>query len=155
MTDQAVKTYTVTSTLNRYFGQVYNGRNYLEDYKLDQWCAQCHTRYDALESGTGHTDSGDSIFKYRHMTRHPEADVNCALCHPGGALAPNPYGIGSSTAHEPVCQNCHVAHGTAAVMGTYGGTVAWPDGSTSPAGDARSSLLRLDGRGVCQGCHAR
>jgi len=74
--------------------------------------------------------------------------------HPSEPVAPNPAGItGGSTAHEPVCQNCHVAHGSAAQMGTYSGAVPWPDAATFPSGDARSSLLRVDNRGVCQGCH--
>ena len=38
-------------------------------------------------------------------------------------------------------------------MGTYSGIVAWPDLATAPSGDGRSSLLRLDNRGVCIGCH--
>jgi len=38
-------------------------------------------------------------------------------------------------------------------MGTNSGAVAWPDNSTTPSGNARSSLLRLDNRGVCVQCH--
>ena len=161
--DEAAKSYIVTSTLNRYFGQKYGEQAVAPQatwewmYQYEQWCAQCHTRYDALEPSTSYTASGDPIYKYRHMTRFAEQSPNCALCHKnvmGDVLASNPFGVtGQYTAHEGVCQNCHVAHGSSAVMGTYSGTVPWPDGSTTPSGNARSSLLRLDERGVCLGCH--
>ena len=155
VTDQATSVYTVASTLNRYFGELYGGGNYLEQYELTEWCAQCHTRHDAPEPDQATTDSGDPIFRFRHMTRWPTGWIDCYLCHEGaiGINAPDPFGVGASVAHEPVCQNCHVAHGSAAQMGTYSGLVAWPDGATTPSGNERSSLLRLDNRGVCAGCH--
>jgi hypothetical protein len=162
--DQAPPVYTVASAQNRYFGEVYgdqlltvNPDTWAYEYHLDPWCASCHTRYDAPEPGQATTDSGDPIFKYRHMTQWPTGWVDCHKCHyklPGTVSAPNPFGItGGGTAHEPVCENCHVAHGSAAQMGTYSGAVAWPDGATTPSGNSRSSLLRLDNRGVCVGCH--
>lgn len=161
--DEATLTYTVTSPLNRYFGQQYGTQAvapqawYEWMYQYEQWCVQCHTRYDALEPSAASTPSGDPIFKYRHMTRFLYESPDCMKCHSsyyGGVGASNPYDVtGQYTAHEPVCQNCHVAHGSAAQMGTYSGTVAWPDGSTTPSGNGRSSLLRLDNRGVCSGCH--
>ncbi len=106
---------------NLYYGQDYLTRA----APLSNWCSQCHTRYKAT-SGSGHTDSGDAVFTYRHV---------------------------SNGSGGPGCMTCHVAHGTTAGMGTYSGSVAWPDGTTSPNGNARSSLLRLDNRGVCQQCH--
>ena len=159
--DETTKRYVVASPENRYFGEKYGEGTYNWEwqYQLDQWCAACHTRYDAYNegdstTGPGHTPSGDPIFKYRHMTRY-SWDVNCALCHPGsnGINADDPFGVGYETAHEATCENCHVAHGSAAIMGTYSGTVPWPDSSTTPSGNARSSLLRLDNRGICIGCH--
>lgn len=159
--DEAVTRYTVNSPLNRYFGEQYGDGfyNWQWQYQLVEWCAQCHTRYDAyyqygVTGPPGSTDSGDPIFKYRHMTRY-DSTIDCALCHPGsnGINADDPFNVGYATAHEAVCENCHVAHGSSAVMGTYSGLVAWPDGATAPAGNARSSLLRLDNRGVCIGCH--
>ena len=153
--DETTKTYTVASAQNRYFGEVYGEGDYLKQYALDEWCASCHTRYDAVDAGTGSTDSGDSIFKYRHMTRWPNSWVDCTVCHGDYDHAPDPFGVGAGIIMEPVSQNCHVAHGTAAQAGTFGGAVAWPDGSTTPSGNQRSSLLRLDGRGVCVGCHGR
>ncbi|UCG24045.1 MAG: cytochrome c3 family protein [Chloroflexota bacterium] len=91
---------------------------------LASWCSECHTRYLA-GAGSGSTDSGDAVFMYRHRT--DAGFVNC--------------------------MSCHVAHGSSATMGTFSGAVEWPDGATTPNGDARSSLLRVDNRGVCQQCH--
>ncbi len=158
VTDQITRVYTVASPLNRYFGEVYgNGfYNWREMYQLTEWCAACHTRHDAPESGQATTDSGDPIYRYRHMTRWPEGWwIDCMVCHGGaiGIQAPNPFDVDYRTAHEPVCQTCHVAHGSPAVMGTYSGIVPWPDNATTPSGNGRSSLLRLDNRGVCVGCH--
>ncbi len=92
---------------------------------LSQWCAQCHTRYLANAAASS-TSSGDAIYTFRH-----QAD-----------------GTGGVT-----CMDCHVAHGTTAKMGTNSGAVAWPDGTTAPNGNNRSSLLRIDNRGVCLQCH--
>jgi len=154
VSDEATKVYTVASAQNRYFGEVYGGGDYLKQYELVEWCARCHTRYDTGESGSGHTSSGDPIFTYRHMTRYTSW-IDCSLCHPGsgGINATDRFGVGWEIAHEAVCQSCHVAHGSSARMGTFSGGVAWPDGATSPSGDQRSSLLRLDNRGICVGCH--
>ena len=109
---------------------------------------------------SANTSSGDAIFKYRHGTRRVAANAtSCDSCHPGspGNWGPtnNPLGITSGTAHVPVCQNCHVAHGSPATMGTELGAVPYPDGSTAATDNARSSLLRVDNRGVCRGCHGR
>ncbi len=110
--------YSVTSATNDYKGESYS--NFLE---LSQWCSQCHTRYHA-SSGSGHTDSGDSIFAYRHPT-----DV-----------------VG--------CMTCHVAHGSTSHMTGYAGNnISFPDGSTAATNDERSSLLRQDERLICYGCH--
>ncbi len=116
--DQPVPVYTVSSPNNRYIGESYGSLG----GTLGNWCAQCHTRYMA-GSGSGHTDSGDDIFSFRHNT----FAVPCIVCH--------------------------VSHGTSAKMGTYSGGVNWPNGSASPAGDARSSLLRGDNRAICVNCH--
>lgn len=53
---------TATSAIYTTLGVYYD---WAKEYTLLQWCAQCHTRYDALESGTGHTNSGDPILTYR------------------------------------------------------------------------------------------
>lgn len=119
VTDESSKTYTVSNGDNQYFGENYGSRG----AQLSNWCAQCHTRH-AAPSGSGHTDSGDAIYAYRHMT----------------------------TGATVGCVSCHVAHGTPATMGAYSAAVPWPDG-TNPSGNERSSLLRVDNRGVCQLCH--
>lgn len=145
--DPATKVYTVASPLNRYFGEVYAG------WGLEPWCAQCHTRYSAPGPDQATTDSGDAIYRYRHTTRQ----IGCLKCHPISDgrpfIPPNPYGISSDVIHRPGCEACHTAHGSAAQMGPYSGVVAWPDGATAPSGSGRSSLLRLDNRGMCIGCH--
>ena len=159
--DVSPKLYTLTNTLNlapvglgktevQYFGE--RGG---ED--LTAWCSQCHTRYLA-DSGSAATDSGDPNFSYRHMTRFVGGGApNCSLCHNvhGALNPPNVFNIESDVAHNPGCTACHVAHGSSAHMTGYASDVEWPDGSTTPSGDARSSLLRVDNRGVCQFCHEK
>ncbi len=118
--DEVAKNYTVTDPANDYMSEDYG----LRGSQIGSWCSQCHTRYLAT-SGSGHTDSGDAIFSYRHST----TNVNCL--------------------------RCHVAHGSVANMGadSFSGNVLWPDTANTPNGDARSSLLRMDNRGVCAYCH--
>lgn len=159
--DETVKRYNVASSENKYFGEIYFGGYWYDIEQMSSWCAQCHTRYDPYPQqwpdGPGHVDSGDPIFKYRHLIRY-DWYITCEVCHnqPNTINAPNPFNIDPyAIAHEPSCENCHVAHGTSALTGDYSGAVPWPDGSTAPSGAARSSLLRLDARGVCMGCHAR
>ena len=104
----------------------YFGQNYgTVESSMASWCAQCHTRY--LAGGDSEsTSSGDPIFTFRHR-----ADGSDGVS----------------------CMDCHVAHGSSAAMGPNSGSVPWPDDSTSPSGNNRSSLLRLDNRGVCVQCH--
>jgi hypothetical protein len=152
VTDETNKVYTVSDTTakfgNQYFGEDYNTRG----DQLSGWCAQCHTRYLALQN-SGNIDSLDAIFAYRHLTQGPP---NCFLCHDahGGILAT----AGPMFSHDVTCMTCHVAHGTSASMtsdGPYSGSVVWPDGATMPNGNDRSSLLRVDNRGTCQLCHGK
>ncbi len=152
------KTYAVSSTSNRYFGQIYMNGNYQAQVTLDQWCAACHNRYDATGQDAAYASSADPIYTYRHGTRmvDPESG-NCYGCHKktvdGVGDAINIAGITQMTAHTPVCENCHVAHGTAAQMGEISQAVPLPDGSMAADGAIRSTLLRLDNRGVCRACH--
>jgi hypothetical protein len=151
--DETPKTYAVADANNQYFGELYG---LLMD-PLSDWCAQCHTRYLA-PAGSGTTDSGDPIFAYRHMTE-TGGSPDCATCHDvsgtGPFIPPNPNDLHPEVFHSIGCTTCHVSHGTSASMGTYSGAVEWPDGSTTPSGHERSSLLRLDNRGECQACHPR
>ncbi len=118
--DENPKEYTVSDTNGNYFGQYYDLNL---AFALTDWCSQCHTRYDA-PAGSGHTDSGDGIFAFRHPTE------------------------------QVPCVKCHVAHGTVATMSSVAGTpVLFPDGSAAPSDNARSSLLRLSDRRVCYSCH--
>lgn len=104
----------------------YWGQNYSGiESSMSQWCAQCHSRYLA-SGGSEVMDSGDPIFAFRHRSNGSDG-VNCI--------------------------DCHVAHGTSATMDTNSGSVPWPDGTTASDGNARSSLLRLDNRGICVQCH--
>ncbi len=116
--DQPTTVYTVSSPTNRYIGESYGSLS----GNLSSWCSQCHVRYLA-GSGSGHADSGDAIFSFRHNT----FAVPCVVCH--------------------------VSHGTSAEMGAHSGAVAWPDGTNAPSGDARSSLLRGNNRAICVNCH--
>jgi predicted CXXCH cytochrome family protein len=114
-----------TYTVDSTTGNYFGQAYATQEVPLSQWCAQCHTRYMAA-SGSESTASADSIYKFRHR---------------------------SDGSDGVTCLDCHVAHGTSAKMGPNSGAVAWPDGTTAPSGNARSSLLRLDNRGVCVQCH--
>ncbi len=151
--EQDPKDYGVEDPDNKYFGQYYEWER---DDALADWCSQCHTRYLAT-ADSGHTHSGDPIYSYRHMTQGWSSDPDgCLRCHfiDGQSSPPNPYGIDPSIIMDPRCQTCHVAHGTSTTMGTFSGSVPYPDGSQSATDNERSSLLRLNNRGVCRMCHA-
>ena len=90
------------------------------------WCTTCHTRYLA-PSQSYKTDSGDAVFTYRHTGDNVSGDKD---------------------ARSRNCIQCHVAHGSNAVMPNS--SVEWPDGTT-PSSDSR--LLRVDDRGICVMCH--
>jgi predicted CXXCH cytochrome family protein len=173
--DQTVKGYGVLSADNKYFGEVYAGGDYQVQAQLTRWCATCHTRMDA-EAWAGRTDSGDNIHNYRHSTRIATDDAqSCAICHTdrgGTEPAPDPFKVTEAIAHVPICLSCHVAHGTAAVMGESSSLVVYPGegpaatsapeapATPSPTvtppptdGGGHTALLRLDNRGVCGGCH--
>jgi predicted CXXCH cytochrome family protein len=145
--------------------------------QLSNWCASCHERYHsekADNTGAGSTDSGDAIFAYGHKTgdemvsgtESGSCGYNGAACH--GAPAREDLN------RQLTCLGCHVAHGTAAEMTGRAAMEPWPgqgdndyapgtevDPSLPAAWDAewdtRSSLLRLDNRGVCQNayCHPK
>jgi predicted CXXCH cytochrome family protein len=102
-----------------------NGKPSTFDLQINQWCAQCHSRYLAVTGTPFDTDSGDAIFTYRH----------------------------SNTSNKP-CTTCHVAHGSnAAMTGTYSANYLYPDGIVRPNRVGDSRLLKVDNRGTCQMCH--
>jgi predicted CXXCH cytochrome family protein len=82
-------------------------------------------------SGTPPTNSGDPIYKYRHQTTVTE------------------------------CTQCHVAHGSNALMpGAFSGPMTYPGGSAPTSYTSGSTttydnsrLLKIDNRGTCQACH--
>ena len=175
VTNEVNKIYTVSDTCeksgNQYFGEGYqifgcdvSGETWSgldgPEAQLSDWCVQCHTRYmNAPVSGdstAGSQSSGDAIFDYRHRTR--DTPVVCGdACHYDPVSRPftiNTWG-GPMWKHRLSCMTCHVAHGSSAKMGGYAGNVAWPTGATIPGGNARSSLLRVDNRGMCQLCHQK
>jgi hypothetical protein len=98
--------------------------------EISAWCSTCHSRY--LAGNGSATDEGgpnpDAIFAYRHPTNT-----------------------------TPECTQCHVSHGSNALMTGYNSRnftdpagVAHPN-ATATSGDSR--LLKVDGRGTCQLCH--
>jgi predicted CXXCH cytochrome family protein len=92
--------------------------------QITAWCSACHTRYD--QTTGAYTDTGDSIFRYRHD-------------------------IGQSE-----CTQCHVAHGSNAGMpGDYSSAFPYPDDNPTGTRNvsASSRLLKIDNRGTCQACH--
>lgn len=162
VTDETNKLYTVSNANNKYFGEGYAaGGTWLQmdsqEAQLSEWCMQCHTRYLA-GTGSGNTSSTDPVFSYRHLSHGaPTGGAACQKCHNWSLPSP-PFlttTAGPEWHHYVECMSCHVAHGTSATMNGYAGIVEWPDGTTSPSGDGRSSLLRADGRGVCQRCHGK
>ncbi|HXI45467.1 MAG TPA: hypothetical protein VNH13_04150, partial [Candidatus Acidoferrales bacterium] len=106
---------------------------------MTAWCVTCHTRYSGLVNADGLSSSvaaqPDAIFTYRHLTMN--------------------YG----------CEQCHVSHGSNALMTTAAELLlanpdgslpapvasAGPIGATVTSGDSR--LLKVDGRATCQLCH--
>ena len=154
-TDEATKSYTSPTYYKPAAGT--------GQWEISSLCGACHTRYMATAGSSGETTSGDSIYSYRHRINTPSgATVNgITYTFPTGISLPVSTVNGGAPALPPsdnrslVCLTCHYAHGSKAAMGSYSGGVAWPGGSTTPNGNARSSLLRLDNRGVCENCHAK
>jgi predicted CXXCH cytochrome family protein len=104
---------------------------------ISAWCTTCHTRY-LSPTGGADNNTGDSVFTYKHRS---DAQAN----------------------NKPNCIQCHVAHGTNAVMTGYAAKVTGPDKTVSDpsvgtdgllsSGYQNSSLLRVDNRGTCIMCH--
>ena len=87
----------------------------------------CSTCHTRHDQITGATvDTGDDIFRFRHDVGQSE------------------------------CTQCHVAHGSNAVMtGTFSAVAPYPDaaGGVDPITSGSSRLLKIANRGTCQGCH--
>jgi predicted CXXCH cytochrome family protein len=100
-----------------------------------QWCATCHTRYNALHGSAG-VDSGDAVFSYQHAvyklinpagTNTPDASaaewVSATTSDIGGGTdagtvvsVSGTVDTSGTTTHAPKCLSCHLAHGTDASM---------------------------------------
>jgi predicted CXXCH cytochrome family protein len=93
---------------------------------VSAWCTQCHTRYLA-PSGSYANSTGDAVFTYRHRSDS----------------------VSKGEASNPNCTQCHVAHGSNAVM-SDASKVEFPGGATA---STDSRLLRVNDRGVCVMCH--
>ena len=153
--------------------------------QISEWCASCHDRYHAQQSGhsgPGSTDSGDAIFGYRHKT----GDAPPVWDEEQSRYETNSCGYGCHTNRQLNCLGCHVAHGTSAGMTPMVVAMPWPGeggghydqlgngthlgegwlppdtrseftGGSDYDGESRSTLLRLDNRGVCQNpaCHPK
>jgi hypothetical protein len=87
----------------------------------------------------------------------------CAACH---TRYPAPRSASTTPSIDPVytyrhqtnqteCTQCHVAHGSNAVMsGTSSSTFTYPvDPGGTPLSGPSSRLLKIDNRGTCQACH--
>lgn len=143
--------------------------SYQPNDRIGEFCALCHTRYmaasiildtaDSHGSTVGATDSTDPIFAYRHATK----EASCNDCHisPPLGMQPPADSTHKNAWSRPRCLDCHVGHGTVAVMTGDAKTAAWPGGvapggSNQPAeGNNRSSLRRLNNYGVCTSCHEK
>ncbi len=152
--DETAKSYTAP--------KYYKPASGTGQWEISSLCGACHSRYVATAGSSGETDSTDAIFKYRHRIDAPSGSAVNGLTYsfPAGINLPVSSVNGGTPAASPdnrsmVCLTCHVAHGTKAAMGANSGTVVWPGGAATPSGNARSSLLRLDNRGVCENCHAK
>jgi hypothetical protein len=150
--------------------------------QLAKWCSSCHTRYHAEKDtetvggryAPGSNGSGDAIFNFGHKTGDlmdsPTTSLSCGYdgvdCHDVSTR--------EDINEQLSCLGCHVAHGTSATI-TVNAQSPWPgqpDNEVAPGTavdptvvpwdvgtewDARSSLLRIDNRAVCQNyyCHPK
>ena len=125
-----------------------------------QWCATCHTRYNA-DGGAALMNSGDAVFTFRHAVYklivpgkvgNVPATING---QPGWLTTANGTLDPSGTSHGPKCLTCHLGHGSNAAMSTLITDQSSPGVGQVAAPHLNSSLLRLDNRGVCEACHAK
>lgn len=107
---------------------------------LAKWCTQCHSRYlSGSSAGTG-----DPVFNFKHYSDGTRTIPAGSSTWPGA-----PY----TATFSPFCLQCHVSHGSNAVMsaGSFSASVPWP-GTTTPRGN-ESTNLKINQRGTCVGCH--
>lgn len=150
-TDEASKSYTTPA---------YTKAPGTGQWEISSFCVACHTRYTSTVGGSGGASSADNMFTYRHRIDAPSGSLlkgayytfTAAISLPVSTVNGGPP-TSSPDNRSMVCLTCHFAHGSKASMGTESGGITWPGGAGTPNGNGRSSLLRLDNRGVCQNCH--
>jgi len=114
---------------------------------MRDFCASCHTEYLTAGTGAGEHlpsgpyDAGDGAGAAARVRHTQVFEYEGLLGRPLRLAASDPAKTGRTSV---VCTTCHLAHGSAAVVGTYAKGV-------TPSGD--SALLYDDGRGVCLACH--
>jgi predicted CXXCH cytochrome family protein len=115
---------------------------------ISAWCSTCHTRYAAASGPRGLTGDGvDGIYTHRHTSTQNIGDASADFGTTSQPQTPD---------QRTNCIQCHVAHGSSAVMSGEAGGQAGnggqnPDGTSNPT---PGKLLRVDGRGTCRMCHA-
>ena len=134
LTDESPKNYVTTNYWTTY--QVGVTTPWTAE-QMSSWCSTCHTRYLSSDEA----NSGDAIFKNRH-----KSDGTSSIGGNTGA----PYGAATFSTQ---CLQCHVAHGGNAQLGSgsFSAGVVWP-GTTTARGN-ESTLLKINDRGTCVGCH--
>lgn len=117
-----------------YNSTTWNGTAYASSpnstrYMVDDWCAQCHTRY----SNPSHdTYTGDATYTYAHYTG---LSAGCFVCHVAHGTSATMSGYAASTVMWP------------------GGSAnqTW---QTSGNESQTSRLLVANNRGACRQCHS-
>jgi hypothetical protein len=115
---------------------------------MTAWCIQCHTRYSGLPSVVTDPDTGLPTLLPSSIVAMTPHDAVFLFKH------------GTTTIG---CEQCHVAHGSNALMtgssslgyanpdGTVPATIPGAGTGSTTSGDSR--LLKVSDRGTCQLCH--
>lgn len=149
---------------------------------MSGWCAGCHDHYISAEStyNAGDVVPGGLMLRHRHPMNveldnyeGPDRDNMMAVV---ASLPANGLPVANDIDEQSVrdannfapaeatdwieCLTCHRAHGTKATMEGYAsedGMESVVDSTGVPSnpyvGSEVSALLRLNNRGVCEGCH--
>jgi predicted CXXCH cytochrome family protein len=150
--DEASPLYTTTQYWDQYENDTFAGATPpFSQALMSQWCTTCHSRYLSTNA-TMRANSGDAIFKYRHVSD----GANTFAAKQGSVF----YDAVSPNRYAPTCLQCHVAHGSNAKTDYRGaGSYKYPDGSSGdpdgagPMSGADSVNLKIDQRGTCVACH--
>jgi predicted CXXCH cytochrome family protein len=115
---------------------------------MTAWCLQCHTRYSGLETTMLDPDTGFPV-------SYPSSVVPMQPIDPVFTYKHGTANVG--------CEQCHVSHGSNAVLAANGsmqledpaGTIPAPvaGAGTGTSTSADSRLLKISNLGTCQMCH--